>query len=168
MKPGLTRDDTPPGATLTELVLETFRLNGRLLAAGDALTADVGLSSARWQVMGAIDMTGTPLPVAQIARNMGLTRQAVQRIADVLAGDGLVAYADNPNHRRAKLVGLTEQGRAVLQEVSRRQTEWVNRLAAGLAESDLRTAVAILRTVRERLERDERELPPGIPQEDPR
>jgi hypothetical protein len=56
---------------MTELILETFRLNGRLLAAGDALVADVGLTSARWQVLGAIALAPVPQPVAHIARNMG-------------------------------------------------------------------------------------------------
>ncbi|MDH3233798.1 MAG: MarR family transcriptional regulator, partial [Alphaproteobacteria bacterium] len=39
---------------VTALILETFRLNGRLLAAGDRLVGDLGLTSARWQVLGAI------------------------------------------------------------------------------------------------------------------
>ncbi len=64
------------------MILETFRFNGRLLAAGDRLTKELDLSSALWQVLGAIDEA--PLPVAQIARNMGLTRQSVRRMANVL------------------------------------------------------------------------------------
>ena len=99
---------------VTALILETFRLNGRLLAAGDQLVGDLGLSSARWQVLGAIEEA--PLPVAQIARDMGLTRQSVQRLADVLEAAGLVEYAVNPNHRRAKLVRLSNQGRTVMAE----------------------------------------------------
>src|SRR5437016_12492641 len=89
---------------LTELMLEVFRLNGRLLASGDRLVADIGLSSARWQVLGAIALAGPHLPVAHIARNMGLTRQAVRRLVNELAADGLVAFATNPHHRRARLV----------------------------------------------------------------
>ena len=41
--------------TLTDLVLEVFRLNGRMIASGDSLVAKIGLTSARWQVLGAID-----------------------------------------------------------------------------------------------------------------
>lgn len=143
---------TAEGAGLTDLILETFRLNGRLLAAGDRLIGDLGLSSARWQVMGAIE--AAPLPVAQIARNMGLTRQAVQRVANILAGEGLVEFAENPNHRRAKLVRPTAAGRAVLERVNRRQVEWSNRLAAGLATEVIEEALAVMRTLRGRLEAD--------------
>jgi MarR family len=67
-------------AALTILVLEVFRLNGWLLAAGNHLTRPVHQSSARWQVVGAIDHA--PMTVSQIARAMGLTRQSVQRTAD--------------------------------------------------------------------------------------
>ncbi len=48
--------------------------------AGDQLLAEFGLTSARWQVLGAVALSGAPQPVASIARNMGLTRQAVQRV----------------------------------------------------------------------------------------
>ena len=135
---------------LTGLILETFRLNGLLLAAGDRLTSDLRLSSARWQVMGAIDEA--PLPVAQIARNMGLTRQAVQRVANVLADEGLVEFTENPDHRRAKLVRLAAGGRAALEEISGRQIEWSNRLAEGLDAEEIKDALAVLSILRQRLE----------------
>ena len=76
--------------TVTELMLETFRFNGRLLQAGDALVADIGLTSARWQVLGAIALSPVPLPVAHIARNMGLSRQGVQRLVGEMTKDGLL------------------------------------------------------------------------------
>ena len=62
---------TPEGAGLTDLILEVFKLNGRLLTAGDQLVSSLGLTSARWQVLGAIALSGVPQPVANIARNMG-------------------------------------------------------------------------------------------------
>lgn len=145
---------TPEGALLTDLILECFRLNGRLLAAGDRMTQDLKLSSARWQVMGAIDQG--PLPVAQIARTMGLTRQAVQRVTNALVEDGLVWFQANPNHRRAQLVALTPAGRAALDEVTRRQIDWSDALAAGVTPAELGTALSVLRTLRARLEATDR------------
>ena len=141
---------TPAADALTALILATFRLNGRLLAAGDQLTRDLGLSSARWQVLGAL--RDGPLPAAQIARNMGLTRQSVQRTVDVLAAEGVVTFAENPYHQRAKLVCLTERGQQLLQEVSRRQVAWGNRLAQDLAPDELQAAVRLMETIRQRLE----------------
>ena len=139
---------------ITELILETFRLNGRLLAAGDRLTDDLGLTSARWQVMGAVDLAAEPQSVAQIARSMGLSRQAVQRVTNDLAGEGLVAFTDNPHHRRAKLVCITEKGGAVLKEVESRQVDWSNRLSAGFTPSRVEKALELIRELRQRLDAD--------------
>ncbi|MGO9699173.1 MAG: MarR family winged helix-turn-helix transcriptional regulator [Xanthobacteraceae bacterium] len=137
---------------VTELVLETFRLNGRLLATGDALIADLGLSSARWQVIGAISLSPVPLPVAHIARNMGLTRQAVQRLANDMERDGLVRFAPNPHHDRAKLVLLTRKGKAAFAAAMERQGPWANSLVAGLSMRDIKLTTLTLRTIRQRLE----------------
>src|SRR3954470_14545616 len=152
---------TPEGVLLTRLVLELFRLNGRLLAAGDAMTRDLGLTSARWQVLGAVRLAGGPLPVAWIARNMGLTRQAVQRVADELATEGFVRFAPNPHHRRAKLVALTAKGEEALDRVSARQARWADGLAAGVDAPALEGALNVLLTLREALEGDEDRRPGG-------
>ena len=146
--PGHTR----AGAALTALVLEVFRLNGRLLASGDRLVADVGLTSARWQVLGAVALAESRLPVAHLARAIGLTRQAVQRIVDELETEGLVAFAPNPHHRRARLVVLTEAGRTAYLAAVDRQTPWANRLAEGLDEADIATATQVVRTLARRLD----------------
>jgi DNA-binding MarR family transcriptional regulator len=137
---------------ITDLVLETFRFNGRLLAAGDALVADLGLTSARWQVLGAIALSAVPLSVAQIARNMGLTRQAVQRLANEMQADGLVRFAPNPHHQRAKLVLLTPAGNTAFAAVMKRQSAWATELGKGLNAKPIETAAVMLRTIRRRLD----------------
>ena len=71
----VSRQRTASGSALSLLILDVFRLNGRLLAAGDRMVEDLGLTSARWQVLGAVALAAAP--VAWIARNMGLTRQGV-------------------------------------------------------------------------------------------
>lgn len=140
------------GAALTELVLEVFRLNGRLLSAGDRLVADIGLTSARWQVLGAIHYAGEPQTVSWLARSMGLTRQAVQRIVNELAAEGLVAFKPNPAHRRAQLATLTRKGQGAYAAADRRQTPWANALAKGLDRGELERALDLLNTIRNRLE----------------
>lgn len=139
-------------AFTTELILEVFRLNGDLLAAGDRLVADIRLSSARWQVMGAIELSPVPLPVAHIARNMGLSRQAVQRLANELAADGLVRFAPNPHHARAKLLALTDKGAAAYAQAMKRQRPWVRQLADNLPAEELTAALKVMRAMRQRLE----------------
>ena len=140
------------GAALTELILETFRLNGRLLAAGDALVRDLGLTSARWQVLGAVAMSPVPLPVSHIARNMGVSRQGVQRLANELEEGRILQFAPNPHHQRAKLVVLTERGRALYDAAMSRQRPWARALAKGLTAQDIGAAAELLRLLRYRLE----------------
>lgn len=136
----------------TSLVLEVFRLNGRLVEAGNELTRPLGLSSIRWQVLGVVEHG--PIPVAHVARVMGLSRQRVQNTADILAESGFIEYAENPHHRRAKLMKLTPKGEAAMTELAARQAAWAADLAAPHTMEALTAAVTLLRQVRERLEAD--------------
>ena len=140
---------TPFAEVFTQLILETFRFNGRLLAAGDRLTKELGLSSSLWQVLGAIDEA--PLPVAQIAQNMGLTRQSVRRTTNVLKDKGFVEFQENPNHQRAKLVVLTKQGQKVLDKVIKIQIDWSNGVSKGLSATKLKAVIQTMRSLSERL-----------------
>ncbi len=140
----------PGGEAFTELVLEVFRVNRLLLDAGDRLTRSLGLSSARWQVLGVVEHG--PIPVAHVARVMGLARQSVQQTADALEAEGLIVYRDNPHHRRARLMIMTPKGHAALDEVRVRQADWANEIASEQTLADVRTAVAILRQARRQLE----------------
>ena len=90
---------------LSGLALTAFRLNGQFLGVAEQLARPVGLTAAWWQVLGAV--LREPLPVAEIARVMGVTRQSVQRIAALLVDRGLAEYLPNPAHRRAKLLRPT-------------------------------------------------------------
>lgn len=143
---------TANGEALTELIVEVFRLNGRLLVEGDRLVAHLGMTSARWQVLGAIAYSPTPEPVARLARNMGLNRQGVQRIVNELADDGLVEFRPNPHHQRAKLVMLTPMGSQAYDKATALQVPWVNALANGLGPAEIATAARLIKTLRRRLE----------------
>jgi DNA-binding MarR family transcriptional regulator len=146
---------TPSPQPITDLILETFRLNGALLASGDRLVLDVGLTAARWQVLGAIDLSLVPLPVAHIARNMGLSRQAVQRLANDLDTLGLVRFVTNPHHARAKLIVMTDRGRRAFAAAMALQRPWAETIASGVSDKDLRTALRVLRQLRGNLELSE-------------
>lgn len=145
-------DNTRLRRSLTDLIIDVFRLNGALLVSGDALVGDLGLTSARWQVLGAIALSPVPLPVAHLARNMGLTRQAVQRSVDEMRNDGLVRFDPNPHHRRAMLVTMTELGSSAYRAASERQERWADVLAAGLSPEDIEAASLLMRELQRRLE----------------
>lgn len=136
---------------LAGIALAVFKLNGQFLHVAEGLARPVGLTAAHWQVLGAV--LRTPLPVAGIAREMGITRQAVQRIADILAESGMVAYLPNPAHRRAKLVTATELGREAVRRIGPAQAAYADRLCEALGDDGAADVHRLLRELSDTLER---------------
>jgi DNA-binding MarR family transcriptional regulator len=143
---------TPAGEALTDSILDLFRLNSLLSTAGDRLVARLGLTSARWQVLGAIVAAERLQPVAWLARDLGANRQNVQRIVNDLHGEGLVAFEVNPHHRRAQLVVLTDRGRQTFDAAMRLQAPWINSLSDGLSIKDIETTHRVITVLRKKLE----------------
>jgi DNA-binding MarR family transcriptional regulator len=144
---------TPAGEALTNVVLDLFRLSSLLLTAGDRLVAGLGLTSARWQILGAITYAAErPQPVAWLARDLGANRQNVQRIVNDLHKESLVAFEVNPHHRRAPLVVLTEKGKRTFEAAMELQAPWVNSLADGLSVKDIETVHRVVTALRKKLE----------------
>ncbi|MGW7020978.1 MarR family winged helix-turn-helix transcriptional regulator [Streptomyces decoyicus] len=136
---------------LSRTALAVFRLNGQFLSVADGLAGPAGLTAAWWQVLGAV--LPEPLPVAGIARAMGITRQSVQRIADLLVDRGLAEYRPNPAHRRAKLLAPTDEGRAALARITPGHAEFAARLGEQLGgPGDFRRVTAALEELSAALE----------------
>lgn len=112
---------------LSGIAKTVFRLNGQLLTIGESLARPVGLTAAWWQVLAAV--LDEPRSVADVARNVGVTRQSVQRIADLLVDRGLAVYRPNPAHRRAKLLSPTPQGRDAVRRIAPAHAQLAGRLA---------------------------------------
>ncbi|MFF0445884.1 MarR family winged helix-turn-helix transcriptional regulator [Streptomyces sp. NPDC004609] len=127
---------------LSRTALGVFRLNGQFLAVSEELAGPAGLTAAWWQVLGAV--LRTPLPVAGIAREMGITRQSVQRIADLLVERGLAAYEPNPAHRRAKLLRPTDEGREAISRIEPGHAELAARLAGVLGPEEFARTAEVL------------------------
>jgi DNA-binding MarR family transcriptional regulator len=120
---------------LSGTALAVFRLNGQILGVAEELARPAGLTAARWQVLGAV--LTTPLPVAGIARAMGITRQSVQRIADLLVEQGLAEYLPNPAHRRAKLLRPTQDGYDAVARIYPAHAALAKRLAEEVGSGEL-------------------------------
>jgi DNA-binding MarR family transcriptional regulator len=145
---------TPAGEALTGLVLDLFRVNSLILTAGDRLVAPLGLTSARWQVLGRIAEMDRPQPVAWLARDLGANRQNVLRIINDLHKEGLVAFEPNPHHRRAQLVVLTDKGKQAFDAAMRLQVPWINSLSDGLLVKDIQIMHRVAVALRQKLERN--------------
>jgi DNA-binding MarR family transcriptional regulator len=138
------------------IVLDVFKLNGYFIKAADCLTKGSELTSARWQVLGTV--LHEQYSVAEIARSLGLTRQAVQRIADRLVEDGLAEYLPNPAHKRAKLLSCKEKGLNSIKEIRPKVVSWADRVYGVIGEEELKDAEWALKNLLSKLLEAEEEL----------
>ena len=140
------------GQMFTEIVLEVFKLSGLLVAEGDEITKELGLSSARWKVLGSLAYSDVPMTVPQIAHSMGQTRQSVQRLTDAMEKDGILTYQNNPLHKKAKLVALSNKGRDLFNLLEQKQIPWANSNASGINIKEMDAALSVLRKMIQRFE----------------
>lgn len=126
---------TDAAAAMPLIVADIYELAGLLRARGDRLAAAIGQTQARWQVLSAA--SGQAMTVPRIARRLGLTRQAVQRIADLLVGERLASYADNPDHKASPYLVPTKAGRDALTRLTKAARAGHQELAAKLDGIDM-------------------------------
>ena len=136
---------SPKRVVFLDLVLSLFRLNGSLIAEGDRMTRDLGLTSARWRVIGAVALSSGGLTVPGIARVLGQSRQAVQRIADEMVEDGLLVFATNPKHKKSMLVHLTDEGKRCYNLLRAEQDPWALEATENISLDDLETSLFVVR-----------------------
>ena len=147
-----------PAATaseiLTDVILLIFRVNGQLLAAGDCLVEHLQLTSARWQMLGAVALSPSPRTAPQLAAAMGVTRQGAQKQLNLLLDGGLVTAEPNPGHARSPRYVLTRKGASLSAATQRVQRAWATSLSDSIPMSDLHTAKRLLEAMSERLTSD--------------
>src|ERR1700728_2689966 len=139
--------EAKPQSLVPIIVADIYELAGRLREYGEAIARTVGQTQARWQVMSVA--SGRPHSVPQIARVLGVTRQNVQRIADLLVAEGSAEYQDNPDHRASPHLVLTKRGRTAFDQLMKAAGGYHARLARKLSSSDI---VSLQRGLRRLLE----------------
>jgi DNA-binding MarR family transcriptional regulator len=131
------------------LIADVFELAGTLHASSDALAAVAGQTGARWQVLWVADETARTVP--DIALRLGRTRQAVQRLADVLVADGLAEWRNNPAHRRSPFVALSAKGRHALDAIMRVSDAWRADVGDGFTAAELTAMREVVRRLSARI-----------------
>jgi DNA-binding MarR family transcriptional regulator len=136
---------TNAGDALTDVVIATFQLDGRLMEVARRLARAGGMTATEWRVLGGV--LGEPHSVAEIGRLMGMTRQGVQRVADHLVTRGLAEYRPNPAHRRAKLLVCTEAGHWAIRQIALAQRPWADRVGGKVGATTLSNMLTGIRQV---------------------
>ncbi len=135
-------DDSALGG---ELTLAIFKLNGQMLLAGESIARPVGITVAWWQVLGAV--LREPLTASGVSRQMGITRQAVQRVANRLIGEGMLESSPNPAHKTSPLLSPTAKGRAAVERIAPEQIAFSSRIVEAFGRSKLEELIAELHTL---------------------
>lgn len=135
-------------AALEAVIDETRSLFHRLKRAAEEVHGQGKLSAGLRGLLMSLERQG-PQTVPQMARARPVSRQHVQTLVNRLLEQGLVELADNPAHKRSKLVCLTRQGKATVDEMKRREASIFAEIAAELDAAELEHAAAALRQVRQ-------------------
>ncbi|MDR1077015.1 MAG: MarR family transcriptional regulator [Xanthomonadaceae bacterium] len=122
---------------LNEVMLLIFRVSTRLLEKGDEMVAPLNLSSARWQVLGAVALAEQPLTAPQIGEAMGVSRQGVQKQLNRMLEEGLFEVLKNPRHERSPLYMLTRNGREAYDRVTALHRRWTDALAEHITRTGI-------------------------------
>ena len=146
-------NESKKGPVFTEIVLEVFKLGGLLVSEGDQMGFEYGITSARWKILGALFLASEPQTVPQIAKSMGLTRQAVQRLVDAMHKDGFLLFHQNPDHKRAKLISLSDLGKETYLKLYEKQSEWAIACSTGITQTELETTLSVLKRISNTIDR---------------
>jgi DNA-binding MarR family transcriptional regulator len=149
------QNKTPASNALTDLIRTVLRMNATVQKSGTRLMRGTGITNARWQTLSELFALEQRVTVSELARHMGLTRQAIQRLADDMAKDGLVEFVENPGDARAMHLLLTEAGRATYDDALEREWQWSNAIAADFDAEQIDRAVALLEAITQKIQTDD-------------
>lgn len=142
--------DERRGEAIADLMLEVAQCFFRIRAVGQKAGLLTSWGGGAYGFLRSLANLG-PLTVPQIAQMRPTSRQRMQRLADELAAEGLVAFVENPKHRRSKLVRLTPEGEARYRELSGRLLEIASAVSTGFDEEEVRRSAELLRRLSEQL-----------------
>jgi DNA-binding MarR family transcriptional regulator len=149
------QNKTPASNALTDLIRTVIRMNATVQKSGTRMMKGTGITTARWQTLSELFAIEQRVTVSELSRHMGLTRQAVQRLADDMASDGLVEFVKNPGDARAMHLLLTEAGKATYHNAQEYEWQWTNAIAADFDAEQIASAVALLEAITQKMHTDD-------------
>jgi DNA-binding MarR family transcriptional regulator len=117
------------------IVADIYELAGRFRDGGEVIAGALGQTQARWQVLSAA--SASPHTVPQIARRLGVTRQNVQRIADLLVQERWASFEPNPDHKGSPFLVLNARGQDALAKITKAADQSHVQLARRLSGTDV-------------------------------
>lgn len=139
---------------LSEVIQCYFAL--RAIFEGQGMAADAA--------SGGVDLlrslaAAPPKSLADIARDRGVSRQYIQKLAKELSVEGWISLQDNPRDKRSRLVEMTSDGQRFLQQIDGRMREFAAALSGNVPLASLQQARVAMTEVRAALLRFTHEPP---------
>jgi len=141
-----------------ELIAEITTAARRIAEARDWSGDPVFRTDGIWRVLDTVASSPYCLAIADLARALHVRRQVAHELAHAAARAGVIELATNHQDKRILQASLTPRGRAELAAARTAQSIWLATLLNGLGDHELAATTHVVRIIRQRLERDAREL----------
>lgn len=139
---------------IEKVVAALSRLNRRMNVAYDRQLAELGISSAEWEVLKALVVVGKPyrLGPGELAKRLGLTPAAMTHRIDRMVAEGLVTRERDEANRVRVIVELTATGRGKWLAAMRMAAVFEGEMLQDLTSEELATLGGMLTRVLDRVE----------------
>lgn len=145
-----TPDRNRRGQLLETLVGEILQAFFDLRAAGQQEGLVNPSGAGTWGLLRLLGDDG-PMTVPAVARMRSVSRQYIQKLANELMAEGWIEMAENPGHKRSKLMRVTPRGEQQLRKLNRRFQAAMAAMADEFDPDRLRAAAETIAQLRKRL-----------------
>ena len=141
-----------------DLIDEISSAAAGIAAARDWSGGPVYRTDGVWRVLATVAKSTYCLAIADLARALRVRRQVAHQLAHEAVRAGVIELVPNPQDKRILQALITPSGRAQLAAAQTAEDVWLATLLNGLGDHDLKATLRVVRVIRQRLERDAREL----------
>lgn len=119
------------------LAQRLFIVHNLMMRVGDRLVSDLGLTSSRWLLLGAVARRSEPATLSELSEDALLSLQNVSRMVACMEEDGLLQRLTRPGSGRAVYVRLTDAGRSVHERTKHAAQRFAAAFLAGMTDADI-------------------------------
>lgn len=135
------------------LAFQVFRIDSILQENSEWLVKDLGLTHARVRILFSMHKAQPELrSISDIARDIGLSRQAVQRLTTQMLKEGILEEQTNPLQNKSRFFTISQYGQQLVSESRRRRSILVNHALGEEVLEQLKTASQFLQVLEDALE----------------
>ena len=107
--------------SLDTLAFQIFRIHHLIQENSEWLFNDLGVTHSRARIIIGLSKQNKPTSISELARSIGLTRQAVQRLANQMIEEDILCIDQDSQSNKSKLLQLTDVGLTLYAEIRRRR-----------------------------------------------